>query len=67
MKDIVITKENWDKRFDEEFGRAGPDANCDSVGRVAGCDDCRTNVLLRSEHKRFIKELVLDLDNNASA
>jgi len=43
-----------EERFDNQFGKDGPDRNSDSVGRLAGCDDCHENILLRAEHKAFL-------------
>lgn len=42
------------KEFEEKFGVAGEERNCDSIGREAGCDDCGTNIELREEHKDFL-------------
>lgn len=44
-----------EERFDEKFGIAGIEMNCDSRGRKTGCDDCSTNIKLREEHKKFLK------------
>ncbi len=41
--------------FDRQFGKAGPDKNCDSEGRSAGCDDCSDNIEVREEHKAFLE------------
>jgi hypothetical protein len=49
-------EESWEERFDETFGKAGPDENCDSIGEEAGCDDCATNIELRKKHKEFVRE-----------
>jgi hypothetical protein len=40
--------------FDKRFGVAGPEKNCDSVGRRAGCDDCSENIEVREEHRHFL-------------
>jgi hypothetical protein len=50
------TVEDWEKEFDEKFGKDGPDKNSDSIGRSAGCDDCCSNIELRAEHKDFIRQ-----------
>jgi len=44
------------KEFDEKFGKIGPEGNCDSIGRGAGCDDCFENIKLREEHRKFITQ-----------
>lgn len=41
------------QKFDKQFGIDGPEANCDSVGRKAGCDDCVSNIEERAEHREF--------------
>lgn len=53
------TKDIWEDRFDETFGKDGPDRNSDSIGRMAGCDDCFKNIELRAEHKQFVRETLL--------
>jgi nitrate/TMAO reductase-like tetraheme cytochrome c subunit len=47
----------WEEEFNEKFGKAGPEMNCDSIGRPAGCDDCVVNIKLREEYKNFIKNV----------
>ena len=44
----------WEKEFDERFGKDGPEVNCDSIGRSAGCDDCAESIEIRREHKEFL-------------
>jgi len=50
--------ENWQDRFDKQFGKDGPEQDSDSIGRGAGCDDCYGNIMLRAEHKQFITDLL---------
>lgn len=50
----MTLKETILKAFDEQFGTDGPDRNCDSVGRKAGCDDCSSCIELRKEHRDFV-------------
>lgn len=45
-----------DKEFDEKFGSDGPEHDSDSIGRLAGCDDCWENIRLRAEHKQFLHQ-----------
>lgn len=42
------------EEFDKRFGKIGPEGNCDSIGRRAGCDDCSINVGEREEHRAFL-------------
>lgn len=49
----------WEERFDSRFGKPGPEKNSDSIGRIAGCDDCSDNILRREEHKSFLREELL--------
>ncbi len=49
-----MKKDTWEERFDNQFGKDGPEGNSDSVGRGAGCDDCWGNIKLRREHKQFV-------------
>jgi len=49
--------------FDRQFGKAGEERNCDSVGRLAGCDDCEENIELRDEHRKFIEQSLTDYHN----
>ncbi len=51
-----MTKTNLEieEEFDEKFGKDGEERNCDSTGRLAGCDDCSSNIELRAEHKAFL-------------
>ena len=44
------------KKFDEKFGKAGVEKNCDSIGKSAGCDDCSINIEEREEHRQFLQE-----------
>lgn len=48
----------WIDMFDLQFGKRGPNGNCDSIGRRAGCDDCIGNILLREEHKDFLLRIL---------
>lgn len=48
------TLKKLEAEFDEQFGTDGPDKNCDSIGRSAGCDDCFDSIKLRAEHKSFL-------------
>lgn len=57
MSPSQILKEELEE-FDKRFGKRGPDGNCDSIGRGAGCDDCSFNVRLREEHKEFVAEIL---------
>lgn len=57
MSSSQILKEELEE-FDKRFGKRGPDGNCDSIGRRAGCDDCVENVQLREEHKEFVAEIL---------
>ena len=36
------------------FGIDGPNKNSDSIGQIAGCDDCATNIAIRFHYKSFI-------------
>ncbi len=56
MKDTPHASGTEEEKFDERFGRKGPEGNCDSIGRNAGCDDCVSNIELREEHRKFLKE-----------
>ena len=47
-------KEEVIKMFDEQFGKAGPNKNSDSIGREAGCDDCSTSIKVREETRAFL-------------
>ena len=53
---------NWIDRFDEKFGKKGPDGNSDSIGRKAGCDDCSENIELREEYKSFIAQEIAEAE-----
>ena len=50
----MTNEEETLKEFDEKFGKAGPERNSDSEGRIAGCDDCSSSVELRQEHRDFL-------------
>lgn len=50
----MTNEEEIVKEFDEKFGKAGPERNSDSEGRIAGCDDCSSSVELRQEHRDFL-------------
>lgn len=50
--------------FDKQFGKAGENKNCDSIGRWAGCDDCEENIELRDEHRKFIEQVLTDYHNH---
>ena len=53
MNTLKQFQEEGDNKFDEIFGKDGPERNCDSIGRIAGCDDCYSSIKLRAEHKAF--------------
>lgn len=48
--------QNWEERFNKQFGTDGEEKNCDSIGRKAGCDDCSHNIEERQEYKSFIRQ-----------
>lgn len=50
------------KMFDERFGKAGLEKNCDSTGRGAGCDDCARNIETREEHRAFLRTILAAKD-----
>lgn len=50
--------------FDKQFGKAGEERNCDSIGRWAGCDDCEENIELRDEHRKFNEQSLTDYHNH---
>jgi len=50
--------------FDKQFGNAGEERNCDSIGRWAGCDDCEENIELRDEHRKYVEQSLTDYQNH---
>lgn len=56
MNPIRNQIEASEKKFDKKFGKNGPDADSDSIGIKAGCDDCSSNIFLRGEHKNFLHD-----------
>ena len=54
MNPKTIAYQEMMKMFEEQFGKAGPEMNSDSIGRRAGCDDCSANIEEREEHKDFL-------------
>lgn len=54
MKTIQDFIKEKGEEFDKKFGKDGPDRNSDSIGVIAGCDDCVSNIELREKHKSFL-------------
>lgn len=54
-----MNNDKYLQAFDEKFGTDGPDCNCDSIGRRAGCDDCPVNIETRQEHRQFLTQALL--------
>lgn len=52
-------QEGWADRFDDKFGKAGPEKNSDSIGKSAGCDDCSYNIKEREDHRQFVSQEIL--------
>ena len=59
MPSLTSIIEKRKAEFDEKFGTDGPEKNSDSLGRMAGCDDCVENINLRAEHKFFHSASIL--------
>lgn len=58
--EISVKRMDLGFRFDEQFGKPGPQGDSDSIGEMAGCDDCAYNINLRARHKQFVMEAQLD-------
>jgi hypothetical protein len=52
--------------FDRRFGADGPEKNCDSIGRRAGCDDCAQSIQVRAEHRAFVEQLMTEIREKAT-